>query len=103
MYMLETGWIQAKVACSSPVKTVAAIRLRLHGKADARDTERLLKGTFPARRKAEVMHPGRQAGEDLAMRLRGPAGLQLPHHHLHAQRLAQLRVVPAHGSDSMQQ
>jgi hypothetical protein len=53
--------------------------------------------TFPARRKGEVLHPGRKDGEDLVLQLGGPGGptaLQLPRHQLHTQRLAKLRVVP---------
>lgn len=51
--------------------------------------------TFPARGKAQVLHPGRQAGQGLAVRLGRAGRLQLARHDLHAQRLAHLWVLPA--------
>ena len=50
--------------------------------------------TFPAGSKAEVVHPGRQASEHLMVRCLAHCIL-LPIHHLHAQQLTQLRMIPA--------
>ena len=50
--------------------------------------------TFPAGSKAEVVHPGRQAGEHLMVRCLAHCIL-LPIHHLHTQQLTQLRMIPA--------
>jgi hypothetical protein len=62
---------------------------------------RALPHTFPARSKAEVLHPGGQAAEHLVLQLCDAASLQLPCHQLHAQQLAQLWMVPAWHSQSV--
>ena len=50
--------------------------------------------TFPPRRKAEVLHPGGQAGEHLVVG--SPAHcILLSCHHLHTQQLTQLRMISA--------